>query len=128
DHPQAYANDIFLFGKKRGSGETIWDIKKNIGYISPELHAYFDKNITCFQAIGSGYFDTIGLFRKLSNIQQEKIMQWLNFLQIADIKDKPLYSVAASLQRMILLIRTLIKNSPLLILDEPCQGLDYKQS
>ena len=128
DHPQAYANEIFLFGKRRGSGETIWDIKKNIGYISPELHAYFDKNITCFQAIGSGYFDTIGLFRKLSITQQEKIMQWLNFLQMTDIKDKPLYSVAASLQRMILLARTLIKNPPLLILDEPCQGLDYKQS
>ena len=128
DHPQAYANEIFLFGKRRGSGETIWDIKKNIGYISPELHAYFDKNITCFQAIGSGYFDTIGLFRKLSITQQEKIMQWLNFLQMTDIKDKPLYSVAASLQRMILLGRTLIKNPPLLILDEPCQGLDYKQS
>ena len=128
DHPQAYANEIYLFSKKRGSGETIWDIKKNIGYISPELHAYFDKNITCFQAIGSGYFDTIGLFRKLSIAQQEKIMQWLNFLQMADIKDKPLYSIAASLQRMILLARTLIKNPPLLILDEPCQGLDYKQS
>jgi molybdate transport system ATP-binding protein len=128
DHPQAYANEIYLFGKKRGSGETIWDIKKNIGYISPELHAYFDKNITCFQAIASGYFDTIGLFRKLSTAQQEKIMQWLNFLQMTDIKDKPLHSVAASLQRMILLARTLIKNPPLLILDEPCQGLDYKQS
>jgi molybdate transport system ATP-binding protein len=128
DHPQAYANEIFLFGKKRGTGETIWDIKKNIGYISPELHAYFDKNITCFQAIASGYFDTIGLFRKLSIIQNEKIMQWLNFLQMADMKNKPLYSVAASLQRMILLARTLIKNPPLLILDEPCQGLDYKQS
>lgn len=128
DHPQAYANEIFLFGKRRGSGETIWDIKKNIGYISPELHAYFDKNITCFQAIGSGYFDTIGLFRKLSIVQQKKIMQWLSFLQMADIKDKPLHSIAASLQRMVLLVRTLIKNPPLLILDEPCQGLDYKQS
>ena len=69
DHPQAYSNEIYLFGKRRGSGESIWDIKQKTGYISPELHAYFDKNISCFQAIGSGYFDTIGLYKKLSEQQ-----------------------------------------------------------
>ncbi|MEO8962832.1 MAG: ATP-binding cassette domain-containing protein [Ginsengibacter sp.] len=128
DHPQAYSNELCLFGKKRGSGESIWDIKKNIGYISPELHAYFDKNITCYQAIGSGYLDTIGLYRKLSESQNEKILEWLSYLQIADAKNKPLHAIAVSTQRMILLIRALIKNPPLLILDEPCQGLDYQQS
>lgn len=128
DHPQAYSNELCLFGKKRGSGESIWDIKKNIGYISPELHAYFDKNITCYEAIGSGYFDTIGLYRKLSESQNEKILEWLSYLQVADAKNKPLHAIAVSVQRMILLIRALIKNPPLLILDEPCQGLDYQQS
>ena len=128
DHPQAYANELYLFGKKRGSGESIWDIKRNIGYISPELHAYFDKNITCYQAIGSGYLDTIGLYRKLSDSQNEKILEWLRYLQISDAKNRPLHSIAVSIQRLILLVRALIKNPPLLILDEPCQGLDYQQS
>lgn len=128
DHPQAYSNEIYLFGKRRGSGESIWDIKKKIGYISPELHAYFDKNISCFQAIGSGYFDTIGLYKKLSKLQYNKILQWMDFLQISHLSKKPLHSVSASLQRMILLARALVKNSPLLVLDEPCQGLDHSQS
>jgi molybdate transport system ATP-binding protein len=128
DHPQAYSNEIYLFGKRRGSGESIWDIKEKTGFISPELHAYFDKNITCFQAIGSGYFDTIGLFKKLSTKQYNNILQWLDFLQLSHVSKKPLHSVSASLQRMILLARALVKNPPLLVLDEPCQGLDQQQS
>jgi molybdate transport system ATP-binding protein len=128
DHPQAYSNHIYLFGKKRGSGESIWDIKQKTGYISPELHAYFDKNMTCFQAIGSGYFDTIGLFRKLTDKQHNNILQWLDFLQLSHVSNKPMHSLSSSLQRMILLARALVKNPPLLVLDEPCQGLDLKQS
>ncbi len=128
DHPQAYCNEIYLFGKRRGSGESIWDIKGKTGYISPELDAYFNKNISCFQAIGSGYFDTIGLFKKLSKEQHDKILQWLDFLQISDMSMKPLHTFSTSLQRMVLLARALVKNPPLLVLDEPCQGLDQKQS
>jgi molybdate transport system ATP-binding protein len=128
DHPQAYSNEIYLFGKRRGSGESIWDIKQKTGYISPELHAYFDKNVSCFNAIGSGYFDTIGLFKKLSTKQYNNILQWLDFLQLSHVSNKPLHSISASLQRMILLARALVKNPPLLVLDEPCQGLDQQQS
>ncbi len=61
DHPQAYANKVFLFDKKRGSGESIWDIKKKIGFVSPELHWYFDKTISVYNTIASGFFDTIGV-------------------------------------------------------------------
>ena len=128
DHPQAYSNEVYLFGTRRGSGESIWDIKQKTGYISPELHAYFDKNITCFNAIASGYFDTIGLFKKLSTTQYNNILQWLDFLQLSHVSKKPLHSVSTGLQRMILLARALVKNPPLLVLDEPCQGLDEKQS
>lgn len=124
DHPQAYANEIYLFGKRRGTGESIWDIKKRTGYISPELHAYFDKNISCFDAIGSGFFDTIGLFRKLNGNQQNKVQQWIEYLQLSSVSAKPLHAVSSGSQRMILLARALIKNPPLLVLDEPCQGLD----
>ena len=63
DNPQAYANEIYLFDRRRGSGESIWDIKKKIGFVSPELHLYFDFSATCFEVIASGLFDmTIGLF------------------------------------------------------------------
>jgi molybdate transport system ATP-binding protein len=61
DNPQAYANDIVLFDKKRGTGESIWDIKSKIGFVSPELYQYFPTDNSCLQVIESGFYDTLGL-------------------------------------------------------------------
>lgn len=128
DNPRAYANEIYLFGKKRGTGESIWDIKKQMGFVSPELHAFFDKNITCFSVVASGYFDTMGLYRKLSDQQHSQINKWLQVLGLASISNKKLSEISTGQQRLMLLLRAFIKNPPLLILDEPCQGLDQWQT
>ncbi|MBS1597793.1 MAG: ATP-binding cassette domain-containing protein [Bacteroidetes bacterium] len=124
DNPQAYANEIYLFDKRRGTGETIWEIKKRIGYISPELHLYFDAAATAFQCIASGLFDTIGLFRQLNAEQEALVLYWLKITGLNDKRNKLLHQLSLGEQRFILLARALIKNPPLLILDEPCQGLD----
>jgi molybdate transport system ATP-binding protein len=127
DNPQAYANNIWLFDRKRGSGESIWDIKKNIGYLSPELHLFFDQGFTAFETVASGWFDTIGLFRRLSPVQEQKVDEWMEIVGIADLKDKRLYQMSIGEQRTVLLARAFVKNPPLLILDEPCQGLDAER-
>ncbi len=127
DNPQAYKNEIYLFDKRRGSGESIWDIKQKIGFVSPELHAFYDKTTSCFNTIASGFFDTVGLFKKLSPQQHEEVKQWSHFLQLSSVQNKPLISLSFGTQRLILLARALVKNPPLLILDEPCQGLDDDQ-
>ena len=128
DNPRAYANEIYLFGKKRGTGESIWDIKAKMGFVSPELHAFFDKNITVFQTVASGFFDTMGLYRKLSEKQTELIHNWLTVLGLTQIKQKRLSEISTGQQRLIMLLRAFVKNPPLLILDEPCQGLDQWQT
>lgn len=127
DNPQAYANEIYLFNKRRGSGESIWDIKKNIGYVSPELQWYFDNTVNCFQAVASGLFDTIGLFKHLNKEQEEQVNKWLDYFELTAYKSKLLSALSASQQRLALLARAMVKNPPLLILDEPCQGLDQLQ-
>ena len=128
DNPQAYANDFFLFDKKRGSGESIWDIKKKIGYLSSELHLFFDQSCTCFETIASGLFDTIGLFRQLSAEDNRLVTEWIEIAGIKELQYTRLFELSTGEQRIILLIRALVKNPTLLILDEPCQGVDdHKQ-
>jgi len=127
DNPQAYANHIVLFDKKRGTGESIWDIKKKIGFVSPELHQYFPTDNSCLQVVESGYYDTHGLFRP-SNKQMAAIaLQWMQTLEIDQYARMLLKNIPASAQRLCLLARALVKNPALLIFDEPCQGMDDHQ-
>ena len=128
DNPQAYANEIWLFDRRRGTGESIWDIKKKIGFVSPELHLYFDNGATCPEVIASGLFDTIGLFRPLSDEQEALTLRWMQLLSLQGLRNKRLPQLSTGQQRMVLLARALIKNPPMLILDEPCQGLDEEQT
>ena len=128
DHPQAYANDLYLFGKRRGSGESIWDIKERLGIISPELHWYFDPGAKVWQSIASGFHDSAGLFRSLTHDQQRKVNEILEFFDLTEYAQQLLNTLPLGKQRLALLARTIIKNPELLILDEPCQGLDAAQS
>jgi len=127
DNPQAYANDIILFDKKRGTGESIWDIKKKIGFVSPELHQYFPTDNSCLQVIESGYYDTLGLFRPSSKDKAAIALRWMKALEIDQYACVLLKNIPASAQRLCLLARALVKNPDLLIFDEPCQGMDSHQ-
>jgi len=128
DNPQAYANKIILFDQQRGTGESIWDIKRKIGFVSPELHLYFDQHASCFEVIASGLFDTIGLFRQLTDAQEETVLLWMQLMELTAFRHKRIFQLSTSQQRMALLARALVKNPPLLILDEPAQGLDEAQA
>jgi len=127
DNPQAYANDIILFDRKRGTGESIWDIKKKIGYVSPEFFQFFPTHQSCLNIVCSGFFDTLGLFRKCSPKQKEIAMQWMETTGLAKEADTNFNKLSVSQQRICLITRALVKNPPLLILDEPCQGLSTEQ-
>ena len=124
DNPQAYANDFELFDRKRGTGESIWSIKQRIGYVSPELHLYFPRQTQVWDVVASGLFDTMGLFRKLGKEQKALVESQLHQLGLWNLHDRPLSALSAGQQRWALLGRALIKNPPLLVLDEPTQGLD----
>ena len=105
DNPQAYANQIYLFDRKKGSGESIWDIKQRIGYISPELHLYFNRRLCCFEAVASGLTDTLISDKNLSAEQKATVAQWLNVFNLSHQKEKPLIELPLSEQRLVLLAR-----------------------
>ena len=124
DNPQVYANDIVVLGQRRDEGKSVWELKSQIGWVSPELHVHFDTSIECFEAVGSGFHDTIGLFEPLSLRQQAAVRLWLKRLDLASLARSPLDALSAGTQRLVLLARALVKQPQLMILDEPCQGLD----
>ena len=128
DHPQSYANELYLFGNRRGSGESIWDIKQHIGLISPEFHWYFDATSTVWQSIASGFYDTVGLFQQLPYSKSAQVDELIEYFGLTEHKNELLNSLPLGKQRLVLLARTIIKNPELLILDEPCQGLDQQQT
>ena len=148
DNPQGYSNDLVLFDRQRGSGESIWDIKKRIGFVSPELHLYFLRGggiynsvpglgekthtsydaLLCADVIVSGFRDEIGFVASPTGLQRKIANTWLSILKLEHLRDRKFFQASLGEQRLLLLARALVKPPSLLILDEPCQGLDPQQT
>ena len=124
DHPQCYVNDIRVFGMQRGSGESIWQIKQHIGYVSTALQWEYRVSTSVRNVIISGFFDSIGLYSKASDAQKAIADQWLDVLGMRARADAPFTGLSFGEQRLVLIARAMVKHPPLLILDEPCLGLD----
>ena len=124
DNPQSYACDVSLFGQKRGTGESIWDIKKHIGYVSPEMHRAYLKDLPAIDIVASGLHDSIGLYVRPKPEQREVCLQWMETFGIGHLADRPFLHMSDGEQRLVLLARAFVKDPELLILDEPLHGLD----
>ena len=124
DNPQSYACDITLFDRPRGSGETIWDIKRHIGYVSPEMHRSYKRNLPSIRIVASGLTDSIGLYAVPKPQDYDKCRWWLDIFGISHLADRPFLQLSSGEQRLVLLARAFVKDPQLLILDEPLHGLD----
>ncbi|MFB6342851.1 ATP-binding cassette domain-containing protein [Saccharicrinis sp. FJH62] len=121
---KAYGQDITLFGVKKGSGESIWDIRKKIGYFSSDMAQQFSRTDSVEQMVISGFLDSIGLYVKPTDIQRERAQEWVSLLRMGHLKKTYFQKLSFGQQRLVLLARAMVKHPPLLILDEPTVGLD----
>lgn len=126
DNPKAYGVDLYLFGNRKGSGESVWEIKKKIGYFSPAITELFKGTHTIEQMLISGLVDSVGLYQKPSDKQTSLAQKWLKTLGLLKEKNSVFRSIPLVQQRMVLIARAMIKHPPLLILDEPSTSLDEK--
>lgn len=124
DNPQSYACNIELFGHRRGSGESIWQIKKHIGYVSPEMHRAYLKDIPAVDVVASGLSDSVGLYARPRPGQRQECINWMRVFGIDEIADRSFLQLSSGEQRLCLLARAFVKDPELLILDEPLHGLD----
>ncbi len=124
DSPKAYGKDIHLFGVKRGSGESIWDIKRHYGLVSAQLHRDYHVSATLIQVIISGFFDSIGLYQRPSRQQVNIAREWLVLIGLEQHENIFFNQLSYGEQRLVLIARAVVKLPIILILDEPCQGLD----
>ena len=126
DNPQSYACDIHLFGHKRGSGESIWQIKKHIGYVSPEMHRAYLKDLPAIDIVASGLSDSVGLYTRPRPEQRQICLDWMHIFGIEHLAQRTFLKLSSGEQRLCLLARAFVKDPELLILDEPLHGLDNR--
>ena len=124
DHPQAYGNDLHLFGRRRGSGETVWDIKKNVGVVSARLHRDYRVGGSVEEVLLSGLFDSIGVYQKPEPSDRARALAWLTWLELGIGPSAAFRELSFGQQRLVLIARAAIKVPPLVVMDEPTSGLD----
>jgi molybdate transport system ATP-binding protein len=124
DHPQAYSNDLHLFGRRRGSGETVWDIKKNVGVVSARLHRDYRVGGSVEEVLLSGLFDSIGVYQKPEPSERSRALAWLAWLDLGIAPSTAFRELSFGQQRLVLIGRAAIKVPPLVVMDEPTSGLD----
>ncbi len=127
-NPKAYGRRFWLFGRLRGSGESVWEIKERVGQVSADFHRNYPVRTTALDTILSGFNDTAGLYEEPSGLHIDTARHWLALLDLADQESTPLGRLSYGQQRTLLVARAMVKMPPILIADEPTQGLDDEHS
>jgi len=124
DHPQSFAQHVKMFGTLR-SEQSTWDLKAQIGYAAPDIALHYDGATSTLDFVCTGFFETLGLYQRCSTAKRRIALKWLEYFGLDELRERPFRLLSDGHQRLVLLARAFVKQPRLLILDEPCQGLDH---
>jgi len=124
ENHMAYGQEVYLFGRRRGSGESVWDIKARFGVVSNELHNRYVRGWRVLDVVVSGFFASVGLYDDSGASEIETARAWLRTLSIDHLARDFYHELSFGQQRLVLLARAMVKHPAILVLDEPCVGLD----
>lgn len=120
DHPMAYSQQVYLFGKRRGTGESIWDVKKRINYLGPELISYLDTQV-------ANHTSRQYITETQKNSDKQRLEELILFFKADNFIDKPIRHLSSGQLQLTLLISCFMSDKELLLLDEPFQFLSLEQ-
>lgn len=124
DHPQSFAQNVRLFGRHRGDGGSLWEWKAQVGWAAPDVAMNGGAMVSVFDLVCSGFVDTLSHYEARTLKQERRAWAWLRYFDLHHEADRPFRTLSDGQQRLALVARAMIKSPRLLILDEPCQGLD----
>jgi len=124
ENHKGYGQEVYLFGRRKGGGETVWEIKRRFGVVSNELHNRYIKGWKVLDVVVSGFFDSVGLYDDSGAGERDHAAAWLETLGVAHLAHRHYHQISFGQQRLALLARAMVKQPAILILDEPCVGLD----
>ncbi len=124
DNHKAYGQDVRLFGQRRGSGESVWDIKARFGRVDARMQFAVPNGSTVEAVVLSGFYDSIGLRDRPTDLQRQSARRWLSALGLDTQLKTEFHTLSFGLQRLVLLARAMVKDPAILLLDEATLSLD----
>ncbi|MGO9613119.1 MAG: ABC transporter ATP-binding protein [Dissulfurispiraceae bacterium] len=118
----AFGGQVHRFGTDKR--ESIWETKKRIGFVSSELQANYAYNGTGEEVIESGFSSSIGLYAEVTAEQKKITRRWIRSFKLQQLIKKQMQQMSYGELRKILIARAMVNSPDILVLDEPCSGLD----